>query len=590
MGSLADSLKKKGYTDQQIAALFGSFGPRQAPKPKKNVADYLPLIGGIAGSFIPGAGTIIGGALGSAAGAALKQGVKKEQFNPGEILKEGAFGLAGGVAGKGLGAAAKLLGAGGKAATQGAAAGAKGGLSSLGLSLQKTAVKPTVALSPFAAEGEEGIIKGLTELGLKGTPEQIRRKLPSVMRSLSTQIDDVLGKANTTVSKASVKSSLDKALSNSIEFDKTIPGFASARDKFFNQLGKAGEKTMTAKELFSFKQSLGSQLKRAFDLQAKGGALSPAQHTGIALWESVDDIITKKVPAVKELTLKQSTLFKAAPGLKKAADEVVRMPIFGTPLPGVSAAGKTVAGATGRALSKAGDRLSSAAFGPVGMAAEKIGGQAFVRPGAFEQPQEQTMEDPMSALGLGGGEDLSQAPQQGLLSEQDLMELISMDLEASGGKNIDTIKEFYSMLGGGGGMGDLSAAQEKTLIGSDTASRIVDQIENELSQLPSGRIAGTGAKIAGKFGGSDLVKAYEDSRNSKALMLIKAIQGSAGNISDADRQAIVGSIPSTSDTPGERRAKLQSIRQLIQAYMQGATSISGGGQGGAADILTQLGL
>lgn len=65
--------------------------------------DLLPLIGGIGGSFIPGAGTIVGGALGAGAGTLLRQGIKDEPINAGEAAKEAVFAGVGGLAGKGLG-------------------------------------------------------------------------------------------------------------------------------------------------------------------------------------------------------------------------------------------------------------------------------------------------------------------------------------------------------------------------------------------------------------------------------------------------------------------------------------------------------
>lgn len=67
------------------------------------IANFLPLIGGVGGSFIPGLGTIAGGALGAGAGTLLKQVIEGQDFNPGEVAKEAALSGAGGVAGKGLG-------------------------------------------------------------------------------------------------------------------------------------------------------------------------------------------------------------------------------------------------------------------------------------------------------------------------------------------------------------------------------------------------------------------------------------------------------------------------------------------------------
>ena len=80
-------------------------------KKTSSALDLLPLIGAVGGSFIPGAGTIVGGALGAGLGTLLKQGLKGEDFNAGEVAKETVLSGAGGLAGKGLGfVGGKLLG------------------------------------------------------------------------------------------------------------------------------------------------------------------------------------------------------------------------------------------------------------------------------------------------------------------------------------------------------------------------------------------------------------------------------------------------------------------------------------------------
>lgn len=578
--SFLQQLKSKGYTDEQIQSLFSGFAPTQA-KPKKSLADFAPLIGGLIGSVaLPGLGTVLGGALGSAAGAGAKQLIKKEDVNFGEIAKEGALGLAGGVVGKGLGAGAKLLGAGSKTAAQ---TGGKNLASSLGLSLQKANVRPTVPVGPFAAEGEESIIRGLADLGLKGTPEQIRRQVPTVMRTLSSQIDDVLSKTNTTISKTSVKKSLNKALADSLEFDETIPGFATARDKFFNQLGKSGTKNLTAKELFDFKQKLGTQLKKAFDIQAKGGQLNPSQSTGLAIWESIDDILTKKVPAVKQLTLQQSTLFKASPGLKKAADEVFRLPIFGTAVPGASAAGKAVAGVAGRGLEAAGSRLG-AQLDPLTQLGITGAGQGAVRPGLFSE------EQPEEPMGMGFELPLEEAPQQqSMLSEQDLMEIIAIDIEASGGKNIKTIMQLAQQFNGSM-QPELDADQKKQLRASETAINIVDQIESQLAGvgLSEGVVAGRTTGTIKNLLNTNEVRAYNALREGLLARLLRAL-GEVGTLSDGDIKRAEKLVPKVTDTQREAALKLQNLRELIGSQVEGVTSI-GGGAGGQADILAQIGI
>lgn len=91
-------------TDYQMRKAQRSPIVQKQEQPKSNIlADLLPLIGGVAGSFIPGLGTIVGGAAGAGIGTLLKQGMKGQQSNWGEVGKEALLGGAGGVLGEGLG-------------------------------------------------------------------------------------------------------------------------------------------------------------------------------------------------------------------------------------------------------------------------------------------------------------------------------------------------------------------------------------------------------------------------------------------------------------------------------------------------------
>lgn len=136
-----------------------------------------------------------------------------------------------------------------------------------------------------------------------------------------------------------------------------------------------------------------------------------------------------------------------------------------------------------------------------------------------------------------------------------------------------------------------SASQQKQIMGVDAADQLVNQIEQEVSQLPSG-LAGGVASLQGKLrmgGTGAAAEAYNSQRSSMALMLIKAIQGSAGNISDADRKAIEGTIPLATDNEEVRRRKLASLRQRINAYRMSAmyapSVSSGSGSSGSFDPL-----
>lgn len=105
-------------------SFFRSFERKVLRPAGRGLRAAAPVIGGIAGSFIPGVGNVVGSALGSAIGGQLKKG----RFDGGALLRDAGVGvLTGGVMNK-LGGGSFLGGA--KGAT-GAAANADDVLNSL---------------------------------------------------------------------------------------------------------------------------------------------------------------------------------------------------------------------------------------------------------------------------------------------------------------------------------------------------------------------------------------------------------------------------------------------------------------------------
>lgn len=118
----------KQIPQSQLASYVPNTQPSTQPpsQPGGGFASWLPLIGALGGSFIPGLGPILGGALGAAGGTIGKQAIQGKP-DIGEVGKEAAFAGFGGVLGKGLGGlVGRIFGRGGPAIAE---AGTKGGIS-----------------------------------------------------------------------------------------------------------------------------------------------------------------------------------------------------------------------------------------------------------------------------------------------------------------------------------------------------------------------------------------------------------------------------------------------------------------------------
>lgn len=170
--------KELGFTDEQIQqhlaqnpglapiGMGSSMSQEQQPDALHRLADWLPIAGGVAGSFTP-LGPIAGGAIGSGAGALAKQLIQGKPVDAGEIGKETLLGGAGGVVSK---VAAPII----------RGAGRIGGRM-LGETIPETAAQAVIKSSPaqFTRAGEVGV--NLNKAFVKHSP------------FLGNTFDDMLG-------------------------------------------------------------------------------------------------------------------------------------------------------------------------------------------------------------------------------------------------------------------------------------------------------------------------------------------------------------------------------------------------------------
>lgn len=107
-----ESARQAGIPEDQIrsrvAQEMQSFSSPSQGNGSNFLLDALPVLGGIAGSFTP-LGPLAGGGIGSALGTALKQHFSGQPFDIGEVMGQGALGVAGGALGKVAGPAFRIL-------------------------------------------------------------------------------------------------------------------------------------------------------------------------------------------------------------------------------------------------------------------------------------------------------------------------------------------------------------------------------------------------------------------------------------------------------------------------------------------------
>lgn len=554
-------------------------------------------------AILPGVGTLvgagIGGLLGGFSGRVAENKVRDDRIGLKDALTEGA--ISGVTAALPLGALAKsgkvLVTGGGKIAAKDAlqegiaklaqkqvAAKAEAGV------LRKTAGKVATTGADLEAKamgigsgvkiapGEvlnrktiKPLLGTLDELGIKpGSPINVAEKL-------QTKLDDVGGKLGTIYKKAD-RQLTDvekiKIFDSAVDQVKKIPNLSTDDVAAFSRQLEDDlyNKYNSVTDLFDAKKGLDAQISYIANPDA---AQTLKVQTNKAYRKAVSDTLSSILPESAALNKQYGKITSILPAVSAASRG-------GNSMGGITSrilesnAARGVEAKTGAIVSK----LSGVAEAPIaaktglpiksslGFLAKNNLAQNLVNPAEQSLPQENINRMDINSM---LGQPLEQASNQ----QDDPVSRLARGAErALAAGDIESANKLASMAEQFAGLSgtNQTAAQEKAMMGANTASNLIDVMESDLEAIgSSGRFSGNIAKLTGKLGLNAQAQAYEQSRPSLALMLVKAIQGSAGSISDSDRAAIEGAIPSVTDTEQERILKTNRLRSLVSAYQSAAT-------------------
>jgi hypothetical protein len=402
----------------------------------EKIAGALPLIGGIAGSFIPGLGTIIGGAAGAAAGKLLGNVAVNHDTSATNnrsalqgVGTEAVLGLAGGaagaIAGKGVSLATRLLKPGAEAAGEVAAKGAQltqqygGNIAEEGVALSKKkgaealgnklrmgvnnpivpGANPTWAAEKVALSNQaDSVLRDLNGgKAIIGNAEKKAMAASEGYLKLNQQIDQTLADSGMTTSKKAILNAMGDAVKGNTSLEtsfvkdaRTGLGRFTTTDKptqsmlrkvgsqIEKQIGSSPGGNVAISKVNALKHTLAEDSGKYWDKMARGIAPTQAEETAATLYKSLDNIIAEKVPEAKNMTLAQSVLHRATPGWQAASKVSSSLPISVVGLAAKASSGKT-AGLVKDAL---GYSLQEYGKLPVGKFAQGIGqfaGQSGVR-------------------------------------------------------------------------------------------------------------------------------------------------------------------------------------------------------------------
>lgn len=271
-----------GYSEQQVMQKAQEYqaqkGAQISKKQTDPVIDWLPAIGGIAGSLLGAPlglpGVIAGGAIGSGLGTAGKQKLKGEDFNLQEIGVETALGAAGGVAGKAVGVGAKLLG---KTATTSIPERLMSGVFKEPIKATKSAIK----------NSGETLGQAVLKKGGVDTTEGFYQKAIERIASSEDELQGILINTTKTVPISDIRKTVNPLIK---EYKQA--GNLAAANSLENRviaIEMANGSNMPASAANEIKRSLYSEAQRAYGTEAS------AQMEGIktiarGIKESLDDV------------------------------------------------------------------------------------------------------------------------------------------------------------------------------------------------------------------------------------------------------------------------------------------------------------
>lgn len=550
---------------------------------------------GTAALLVPG-GKGIGGAItsGVVSGAMAGYG-SSNQDNELQSTLGGA--VVGGIAGGSLHVAGNMLKRVlGKAPTA---------LEAEGTNMRKGVVNPQVSPNdPFGYEQEQLITRKLEVMGMKGSSEAQRQQMPKVMRGLTSEIKQIFAQnPEVTFKPSEVAQTFQQSVEDLINYDATNPAYKKVIEKYTNQLMNVADTGITGadmspEKIFDFKQNLGQQLAgrgkgtNVFLKAAEGMALTPQEEAGLAIWHSVDDLISSKLPQVKDATLSQSYLYRAAPGLfKSAAGKGPQLEVLGTKIPLPKRAVQSVTDTAGSIMQGVGKGTQKAAS-----LMDTVGSPMFV--GGDTSPllnsgitrnlaTDKIVSDANTPTGTGLGEAPTAITDTSLTEETTptktlnpygaSLEVIAREMEnaykAKDNKTYNHLKEMY----------DQEAAYQKT---NGPAKKTEKQKmfstassggKEALALLESGGVqTGPGQGIISAVGEktgniTDNQVAYRSTIGLIRTAVKNALLG--GQMSKQEMESIAPFIPNFFDHPNVAKQKLRTFIKLSNDMSTGSTSL-----------------
>lgn len=608
----------------QFDAAQAQSRPQQPQKKKVGglrglIGGALPLVGGAIGatlgSFVaPVAGTAAGGAVGSGAGAFLKQRLLGEDTNIGEIGKEAALGVVPGVL-KGASAGVRSLrGLKGARETQvleqaNQAARAPDAMTTLGRDAIDAGVPRLPA--PSAQTTEQAMLqmrpsitqragRRLTESGsgLKagnnvgdaarldeqaqfmtkyaGTPRQQRVAMERDMSDLSTQVDDILTRTPVRVDGGRVGQRLQQASTDLtderfVDLDLTNPSVQKIIERYSSKFSQAQD----GKGVNDVIKTLNKTATRAADKLSNptASALTAQETAALALKRAGDDVLSE-IAEIAPLKKNMAQIFEATPQVARAGEKGIGLPFVS----GVSV--KAPVQALKGIQSKAGAMLQGTpppgappvnggvptGFRPyVRPAIEQGVSRAVVSPFLSQPEEEQApqVDQQLPPVLPEATEQIPPAAESAFSNEENVQKAYLQALAAGDKETAQLILGGYEKFGRGA---QKDIKKTETQRARDEAAALTDTAIQMLGQgsISTGLLGANVEKVKGMFSAGD--PETIDFNNIVSNLRATIAKARGGSSFTATEKAMLNQYtPKVGDSGQELRSKLAALKEVYVA-------------------------
>lgn len=448
---------------------------------------------------------------------------------------------------------------------------------------------------------EEEVLNALKREGLdplKNSSVDIKRKLDLVYPKIESQIDDIVSKSKNKFPIVNTKDSIADYLGYGEPdafaakyFDKgnkTMVDAVNGELRWLaSQSGKEG--MITDKILNSWKKRLSSNLGPAFKRVSKelNTPLQQKEAALMDLWNYADAFIKTVNPKVKELTLRQSLLHKAAEGVGVASKKgglrvpTQEMSFLGQELQKAQGFLARVVGGVGKVL-----KTPSALIDESGIALPTIEkGAALMGAGKATQEQRPLPALEMDTGGLEVDTNEILSPEGQWKWDRDSNDWVPNEKSVGGGLSKESInqkiaaatnkkeQDFWigkrDALFGDEAGAELSADQEKAIRKLNSAGVLLDSFENMLSQMdlstfgPEARVTGIGKKLAGLVGLDPATATFAKIRSGVRSQMARTF-GEVGNLTETEQANAAKLIPDVTMSEEEIVRNLAELRKIIE--------------------------